>query len=53
MGEGGGGEVNVNVLPLILATFRINLRFTLIPMLLAKMFRVLSACSRGYDFFKG
>lgn len=47
------GRINVNVLPLVLATFRRNLSVTLISMLLAELFRALSVCSRGYDFFKG
>lgn len=45
--------ININLLPMVIAMFKGNLRVTLDPMVLEEIFRALSACSRGYDFFKG
>ena len=45
--------VNINILPEVMNVFTDPQRFTLVHMILAEVFRSLSACSRGHDFFGG
>ncbi|KAH0769773.1 hypothetical protein KY290_013755 [Solanum tuberosum] len=47
------GCVDINLLPMIIFMFRGPIRVTIVPMILAEIFRSLSLCSRGYDHFKG
>ncbi|KAG5620495.1 hypothetical protein H5410_005713 [Solanum commersonii] len=43
---------DINLLPMIIFMFRGPIRVTIVPMILAEIFRSLSLCSRGYDHFK-
>ncbi|KAK6789813.1 hypothetical protein RDI58_013613 [Solanum bulbocastanum] len=44
--------VDINPLPMVIFIFRGPFRVTIVPMILAKIFRPLSLYSRGYDHFK-
>ncbi|KAH0689361.1 hypothetical protein KY289_016719 [Solanum tuberosum] len=45
--------VDINLLPMVIFMFRGPVRVTIVPMILAEIFRSLSLCSRGYNHFKG
>ncbi|KAH0678980.1 hypothetical protein KY284_020065 [Solanum tuberosum] len=45
--------VDINLLPMVIFMFRGPIRVTIVPMILAEIFRSLSLYSRGYDHFKG
>ncbi|KAH0716902.1 hypothetical protein KY290_013474 [Solanum tuberosum] len=47
------GCVDINLLHMVIFMFRGPIRVTIVPMILAEIFRSLSLCSRGYDYFKG
>ncbi|KAH0713700.1 hypothetical protein KY289_009659 [Solanum tuberosum] len=46
-------SVDINLLPMVIFMFRGPIRVTIVPMVLAEIFRSLSLCSRGYGHFKG
>ncbi|MCD7448022.1 hypothetical protein HAX54_037335 [Datura stramonium] len=45
-------KINKNLLPLVMSIFTEPNELVLVPMVLAKIFQALSACSRGYEIFK-
>ncbi|KAH0716473.1 hypothetical protein KY285_008866 [Solanum tuberosum] len=47
------GCVDINQLSMVIYIFRGPIRVTIVPMILAEIFRSLSLCSRGYDHLRG
>lgn len=48
-----GNQININLLLIVSFMCRGSPRVTIMSMILAEIFRSLSACSRGYKFFRG
>jgi len=46
-------SVDINILPMVISIFNNPQRFSLVPMILADVFRLMTACIRGHDFFGG
>ena len=46
-------SVDINIFPLVINIFNNPQRFSLVPMILAKFLRSMTACIRGHNFFGG